>query len=298
MLGIAKRIHGLLSLPQASLLLFFIFFCPFLWAAQEGIVIVEKAVIYADKTMTAPVGYITKGKKVTIGEVPRNKAQLYPIVVSGKIAYIRVIDINTEIDHLDTNRLVAERFIQISRKKVEASYSISLFTYPTQISLDKSPDELKNKDAFVWNGFQVKGITRSSTSWDLGIVIGYAEGKENIEAFRMIELGPEFSYRIYTGDFFIFRWQNQILAVPFSTYSLGSIARVNGYGFSTGTGLNANWVFGDKFGLEAYGGFYYTKLFSFDLPDPSQAGTTNPKQITLNPSFVGTRIGIGMTYQF
>lgn len=295
---IVKRIHALLTLPQGLLLFSFLFFCPFLWAAQNAIVIVDKAVIYADKTMTSPVGYITKGKKVMVGEIRRNRAQLYPIVVSGKIAYIRTIDVSTEIDGLDTNRLVAERFVQVSRKKVKTHYSLSMFTYPTQISLNINADELQDKDPFVWNGVQLKGLVRSKTNWDLGVVVGYAEGKENIEAFRMVELGPEFSYRFYTGDNFIFRWQNQLLGVPFATYSLGSLARVNGYGFSAGSGLNANWIFGDRFGVEAYGGFYYTKLFSFDLPDPVQSNTTNPPTITLNPSFVGTRIGVGMTYQY
>lgn len=298
MLGIAKRIHGLLSLPQVLLLFSAIFLCPLVWAAQTGIVIVERAIIYADKTMTSPVGYVTKGKKVSMGEVPRNKAQLYPIIVSGKVAYIRVIDVSTEIDSLDSNRLVAERFVQVTKKKVEGHYSLSVFTSPTQISLNTSPDELGNKDAFLWNGIQIKGTTHTSPSWDLGIIIGYAEGKENIEAFRMVELGPEFAYRIYSGDIFIFRWQNQILGVPFATYSLGEKARVNGYGFSAGTGLNAIWNLGERLGLEAFGGFYYTKLFGFDLPDPAQAGTANPRTLTLNPSFVGSRLGVGMNYQF
>lgn len=297
MLGIAKRIHGLQSFPQALLLSSFLFLCPQVWAAQDAIVTSEKAVIYADKTMTSPVGYILKGKKVSVGEVPRNKAQLYPIVVSGKIAYIRTIDVSTEIDNLDTNRLVAERFIQVTKKKNQGSYSLSGFTYPTQVSLNRSADKLQDKDPFLWNGMQIKGLQRTSPNWDLGVVIGYAEGKEDIESFRMIELGAEFSYRIYSGDVFIFRWQNQLLGVPFSTYSLGTAARVNGYGFSAGSGLNANWVFGERMGFEAYGGFYYTKLFGFDLPDPQQSGVTKRETITLNPAFVGTRIGIGLTYQ-
>ncbi len=114
----------------------------------------------------------------------------------------------------------------------------------------------------------------------------------------MVELGSEFAYRIYSGDIFVFRWQNQILGVPFATYSLGERARVNGYGFSAGTGLNANWNLGERFGFEIFGGFNYTKLFGFDLPDPRQTGVEKRRTITLNPSFVGSRLGVGMTYQF
>ncbi len=298
MLGIAKRIHGLWSAPKMLLLLVVLAICPQVWAAQEAIVIADRAVIYADKTMSSPVGYVLRGKRVTIGEIPRNKARLYPIIVSGKIAYIRVTDVSTEMESLDSNRLVAERFLRAAGKKLTSHYGVSVYTFPSQISMNKSFDELEDKDAFVWNGFQVKGATRTSTSWDVGFVMGYAEGKENVEAFRMVEIGPDLSYRIYTGDFFILRWQNQLMGVPFATYSLGSKARVNGYGFSAGTNLGANWILGDRLGFEAYGGVYYTKLFGFDLPDPANAGTNlNRPDIRLNPSFVGTRVGIGFTYQ-
>lgn len=298
MLGLAKRIHGLSPLVIISLLLLFFVICPKVWATQDAIVIAEKAVIYADRTMSAPVGYVVRGKKVTIGEIPRNKARLYPIIVSGKIAYIRVTDVSTEIETLDTNRLVAERFLRAAESKVKAHYGVSAFTFPAQISLNRSVDELKDKDAFVFNGFHVRGVTRIPGNWDLGFALGYAEGRENIESFRMVEIGPEFAYRIYTGDVFVFRWQNQVLGVPFATYALGSKARVNGYGFSAGTGVNANWTFGEKLGFEAYGGIYYTKLFGFDLPDPANAGTTlNLPDIRINPSFVGTRLGVGFTYK-
>lgn len=299
MLGIAKRIHGLSSSIKIPLCFIFMLYCPFLWAVQEAIVIADKAIVYADRTMTSPVGFVTKGKKVTIGEIARNKSQVYPIVVSGKVAYIRVIDVNTEVDDLVSNRLVAERFVRASRKKIESHYAASVFTYPSQITLDNSINELEDKDAFVWNGVQLTGSVRTKTPVDLGVVLAYAEGKEGIEAFRMLELGGEAALRIYTGDRLIIRWQNQLMGIPFASYSLGTKARVNGYGFAAGSGLNANIIVGERWGLEFYGGLQYTKLLGFDLPDPRNAtSTVKYPNITINPSFVGTRLGIGGTYQF
>lgn len=299
MLGIAKRIHALSRFTTIPLIFVFFLPCQLLWAAQDGIVIADRAVVYADKLMTSPVGYVAKGKRVTIGEVARNRSQVYPIVVSGKIAYIRVIDVSTELESLDSNRLVAERFTRASRKKFQGNYTASYFSYQSQITLERTPGTLKNKDAFAWNGVQLMGSARTFTNVDLGVVISYAEGKEGIETFRMTELGADVSYRIFGGDRFIFRWQNQLLAVPYSTYSLGTLVRVIGYGYAANTGLNANWVIGSNWGLEIYGGLQYTKLYSFDFPDPRNA-TSSVKypNITLNPSFVGTRMGIGATYQF
>lgn len=289
MTGIAKRFQPLSAFFQIPLIFVFSFFCPLVQAAQEAIVIAEKAVIYSDKTMSSPVGFIQKGKRVSIGEVPRNKAQLYPIIVSGKIAYIRVIDVSTELESLDSNRLVAERFLRAAEKKVDTVYSVSAFTYASQISLSQSNDQLKDNDPFVWTGFHVKGAVKTSKSWDFGVVIGYANGQESKETFRMIESGIDLSYRVYNGDRFVFKWQNQALAVPFASYSLGTKYRVNGYGFTAGSGLNANVIFGEHWGLEAYGGFYYTGLYGFDVPRPYKS---------ITPTFVGSRLGLGATYQY
>ena len=83
-------------LPLISALFFSLIFCQNLWAIQDALVIAEQAVIYADEQMSAPVGFVRKGKKIKVGDIPRNRAQVYPIIVSGKIAYIRVIDVNTQ----------------------------------------------------------------------------------------------------------------------------------------------------------------------------------------------------------
>lgn len=299
MLGIAKRIHGLSAYTKIPLIFALMMSCQVLWAAQDAIVIVERAVIYADKTMSAPVGYVPKGRRVTIGEIARNKSQVYPIVVSGKVAYIRTIDVNTEIEDLASNRLVSERFLKASKPKIQSLYTTSVFTYPTQISMDSKVYRLQNQDAFTFNGVQIAGSAKTSAFFDFGIIGAYAEGKEGIESFRMAEIGPQFSFRIIPGNRFILRWENQILGIPFASYSLGEKARVNGYGFAAGTGLNANFVFGDHWGMEVYGGLQYTKLAGFTLPDPRNAtSTTKYPDIKLNPSFLGTRLGLGGTYQF
>jgi hypothetical protein len=296
--GTAKRNHLLSVIVQTHLIFVFLFFCPLLWAAQDAIVIADKAVIYADKKMTSPIGFVTKGKRVTVGEVPRNRAQLYPIVVSGRLAYIRVIDVSTEMMGLDTNTLVAERFLKATTKRIENHYAFSFFSYPTQINMNHTFGGLSSNDAFTWTGIQLKGSIRTSPGWDMGVVVDYAEGKEGIETFRMFEVGGDISYRIYTGKNFIFRWQNQALAVPFSSYALGTATRVNGYGFTLGSGLNANWIFNDNFGLEIFGGLYTTRLFGFDLPDPRNTSAKKYPPVTLNPSFTGSRVGVGMTYQY
>ncbi len=64
-----------------------------LFAAQTAYVRSLEAVVYADKELKTPIGYIRQGKKVEVGEVARNRGTILPIIVAGKIAYIKVEDL-------------------------------------------------------------------------------------------------------------------------------------------------------------------------------------------------------------
>ena len=96
-----------------------IFCCLFLssaFAAQVAIVISDRAIIYADRQMSAPIGYLKKGKKLKVGEVKRNKGRVLPVVVNGRIAYIKVADIQTSKD-IKLLEKASERIIKQSKKK-------------------------------------------------------------------------------------------------------------------------------------------------------------------------------------
>jgi hypothetical protein len=264
-------------------------FCPDLLAAQSAIVMVDRAVIYADEQMSAPVGFVRKGKKIQVGEISRNRAQVYPVIVSGKIAYIRVLDVSTEKESVDSKVLVAERFQQSTVDEHKSNYSVSLFNYATQINLDIENDELKNKDPVNWVGISIRGGAQMSPKWDLDMMLNFMNAKAEQEVFRAVEFGLGAAARIYDKKRFKLRVLMQLLAVPFSTYSLADEFRVNGYGYSTGAGLSMTYRLGKNFGVEGYGGFYYTKLSGF-----SSSGTYS----SIAPSFMGTRLGLGLNYQF
>jgi hypothetical protein len=64
-----------------------------LYAAQAAIVKARKAIVYADTDMKIPLGYVRQGKKIKVGNVSREHNMLLPIVISGKIGYIKVDDL-------------------------------------------------------------------------------------------------------------------------------------------------------------------------------------------------------------
>ena len=263
--------------------------CQNLWASQDAMVIAEDAVIYADEQMSAPVGYVRKGKKIKVGEISRNKSQVYPVVVSGKISYIRVIDVSTEKENMTSNRLVAERFQKVTFEETTNNYSVGLFNYATQINLNLENGKLKDKDSINWTGVALRGGAEVSPKWDLDILLNYMKGGAKNEAFSAFELGIGVAAKIFDQGRFNLRFLAQFLLVPFSTYSLSDDFRVNGYGFSTGGGLSMTYQLAGSWGVEGFGGFYYTKLSGFKAPKPYS---------NIEPSFLGSRIGLALNYQF
>lgn len=75
-------------------LIILILFSLGLSAEQIAIVKSNRAVIYGDKELTAPLGFVSSGKELVVSDHPTGKGQLYKLLVSGKMAYIQIKDID------------------------------------------------------------------------------------------------------------------------------------------------------------------------------------------------------------
>lgn len=260
-----------------------------LWASQPAVVIVEKAVVYADAQMSAAVGFIRKGKRIKIGKNSRNHSQVYPLVVSGRVAYIKVNDVSTETQSAGSKELVAERFKKNTQQDFKSNYSAYVFSYASQITLANPNGNLKNSSSVDWTGAGISGSAQLNSHWDLDIMLNYMNAKIQTEEFQAIEFGAGSSYRLIE----IGRFQTKIgayfKAIPFANYSLGDLFRVNGFGF--GTGANAKMIYrlGKHFGIEGAAGFDYTKITGLKAPKPYKE---------MSPSFIGSRLAVGLNYQF
>ncbi len=261
-----------------------------MWAVQDAIVIVEEAIVYSDVQMTSPVGYISKGKKIKIGEIPKNKAQVYPIVVSGKIAYIRVVDLSTEKADLKKENFVAERFQnQVKEEPIKTSFSVASYQYNSQILTKASNGSIQDKDPISWQGISLRGNGLAKERWEFQLLTNYMTSKQGDESFKVLETGLGGGYRFINWGRFYTRLETHLLLVPWASYALGSDFRVNGRGYTAGVGVSASLTLGDHFGVDGYFGSYYTTLSGFSVPQPFSA---------LEPIFYGTRLGFGIHYAF
>lgn len=280
-----------LPLYLAFYLLFLLFFfCPKLWASQDAMVVADRAIIYSDREMTSPVGYVSRGKKLVVGEIPRNKAQVYPIVVSGKVAYIRVLDVTTEKESMDSTRLVAERFQKNTDKVYKSKFVLGYYAFSSQVSLNnENSTDLLDGDAVLWHGISLKGEVLVKESFDFQVITNFMAMSEGQEKFRVLEFGLGAAYRLVDRRKFLLRIEAQGLGVPFSSYEVGSDFRLTSYGYTVGGGLNMTYLFDQHWGFEAFGGLYYTKLLGYDTPEPYK---------DVSPSFAGNRFGLGVNYTY
>lgn len=269
--------------------LFIAFYCQVSWSAQEAIVVVEKAVIYSDKEMTSPIGFVRKGRKVVIGEIPRNKAQVYPIVVSGKLAYIKFADVSTEKEDLNTDKLVAERFKKASKYEAQTRLVVSYLTYRSQISTSENNDYIQDQDTVNWNGVATKVEVGYGSRWAVTANGNFLTTERDRESFRGIELGFGGTYKFIEVSRITARLFGELLFIPIMSYEYSSQFRKNSTGFTYGGGVTVSIDLTSKWGIELMAGLYKTQLHSYNAPEP---------YADLNPSFIGARFALGLEYLY
>ncbi len=260
------------------------------WAIQKGIVMPEKAYIYADPERTSPIGYVRRGKKLKLSSIAKNKGSVYATVVSGKVAYIAVTDVNTELEDLDSERLVAERFQKVATKKITSGYSLGVFSYSSVLSQTNSSGPTKNNESVNWIGASLKGEIVVAPRFDVLVLVQGMQAKNaEIETWRSFSVGVGAAYRLVNFDKFQVRMIGDVQAIPFSTYELIDMFRIRGYGASVAGGMDTMIKFSQHWAIEFSALYQYMKLSGFNPPEG---------QVYDSPSYMGVKLGGNISYLF
>jgi len=135
------------------------------FAAQWATITKEKAVIYADQELTAPIGYIRRGKKIRVGEIARSYGKIIPVVVNGKVTYIKIQDIGLsgELAILETP---TERIQNKAREKNHEN--LIALTYNGMATTFETAD---GDETVFFNGAGIRGYIidlKKRRSWRVG----------------------------------------------------------------------------------------------------------------------------------
>lgn len=263
------------------------------FAAQWATVLSEKAIIYADREMQVPIGFISKGKKVRVGEVKRNYGKLLPVVVQGKIAYIKVSDINSNTKLTDLQSAV-ERVKSGSKNVDSKRLSLIYSGYASFISINESESytgETYKSDLFYFSGGGLRGYVDSddkSSTWR--VTLDHIATKVKDNEFRILFLTTEYGYNFLNYDNLTLRPYGGASLIPYSQYSYSSLFTVNGYGAGVSAGLELVLKFKNSIGLHFDGNYQYSKLF-YRLPSQTNIDK-------YEPSFNGIKFTAGVSFSF
>ena len=260
------------------------------FAAQSAVVGSDKAVIYSDREMASPIGFVSKGKKLRVGSVKRNNGQVLPVVVNGKIAYIKVSDIYTH----ENAQLVddATKRFQNSTKeekpfKLELNYSYFTSTYVVDTNLT----DVKNSQTFNFGGMSLKGHLRKEKSLDRTRVgLQVMEGYNDIERIRYIAFDIDKSYHFLTMGRLSFGLFAGVNLIPWCEYEYDKLFTKNGFGLGAYLGPDVLMLISQNLSLHFDIRYQAMQFNGVQVPDVLNTNW--------DPRFTGLSGALGLSYQF
>lgn len=268
--------------------------------AQLAVVSVPKAVIFSDQKLTTPIGYISYGKKIKVGEVEKKDGTILPVVVSGRIAYVQIKDLTIQdgIIGVNTPKITqhdVELTFQTDQDKLSENnfFSASLGQAGAGESWQNYSSEFgEESSTFSVISLQMEHRNPAKdTSWGFGLTY-FSASNEDISAkslaveanlfyslfnFRYMSISA-FGGLLFSGDFQVIQAEEEQKAngVLYG-YSFGGIARILPY---------------SKFG--AFGGLSIRKIKVADL-EPIE--TSSGAEVGID-SLSGVNIFAGISYKF
>lgn len=271
-------------------------------AAQTAIVNVEKAKIYADKQMSTPIGYIPIGTKVRVGEVPRNRGQVLPIIVSKRVAYIRIQDIVFDRVNIKglvqtsraNSRAIFEKIgdeLELEQNnRVGLSYSIFHITGETWDKLQTTANGKKaNTTAHHFKIYYEQKLTT-----DIGYRVGPSYLMASDKNLEIMWLGL---YGAAIGHFNIqekYHFESSInftVAPLLNRLEVGS-DKLSGHHLGVGLDFSVVYYFSRKWNLRFDLGYNFITLFGM-----SSSNSNKTLEEDANGALYGAEIGIGASYQ-
>lgn len=191
-------------------------------AAQHAIVVKSKAIIYADKALSSPLGYVKKGKKILVGDVPRYHGDevIFTIIVSEEVAYIKANDLrlqNSTKENIKKSRYQRsyEKYKKLKKPKDDITKNNYLNFYTGLDSLGKDWKSLTSylgeKRDKRWRSVQLTfehHPTNAKTPWFWNISMALYYLRQSMATIRTLTLEGKFLYsmkklKYFTLDFFI-----------------------------------------------------------------------------------------------
>ncbi|MCR9204925.1 MAG: hypothetical protein NXH75_10125 [Halobacteriovoraceae bacterium] len=277
------------------------FFCASIDAAQVGIVTSAKAVIYADIEMKSPIGYVKKGKQIAVGNVKRRRGEILPVVINGKIGWVRVQDLRLPDEERDFDRgkKVTEHEVLIDEKvkdPLDQNNFVTLRTGPSGVEISAQDSETGELTEALDSATETSLMFEHknpyfSTHWGFGLE--FFQGKLGVFSFRSANIKGGISYvpiRLSWTSLEIYG--NALLSGDFRVESEG-IGEYKGNMFGLDYGAMLRLLPEYRLGIVIGGGMTYYKFTG--LEDIQIENGDNIFQVS---GMSGVKYFAGLSYKF
>jgi hypothetical protein len=259
-------------------------------AAQNGLVVVDKATIYADVHMKHPIGFLTKWKQVRLGSIARNGGQVLPVIVSSnKIGYMNVHDLSFGRSSLSL-KSTYNRFNHDFEFKHPKRNHFSLIqnSYLGNAAIGDSTFGAKTIGTnFYGFGFQMNKFYNSQISWYWGANYEKSTAADGVSITNLMSR--------FGGKYKLARWKKFSLLLsgnlglaPYTAIETEYFL-TRGFSLSNELGLEAYVALNSRFDFTAFAGYEVQKLLGVDLP----AGLGD-----FNPLIIGLKLNLGLAIYY
>lgn len=271
-------------------------------SAQVAIVQSSKAVIYSDIELKSPIGYVRKGKQLAVGEVKRRRGEILPVVVNGRVAWIRVADLvlpSTQRS-FEKDKKITEHEILIeenAKDPLNMNNYITLRTGPANLNVTSSSNAAAGESETELTAaaetslmFDHKNPYRS-IHWGVGLE--YFQGEIGLYDFKTLNIKGGVAWVPIRLSFLsVEAYANLVLSGDFRVISQ-EIGEYKGNMYGVDYGVAARLFPESTFGLIVGAGFTQYRLSG--LNDIQNAETDEVLEVN---SFNGSKVFAGLTLRF
>lgn len=237
--------------------------------------------------MTSPIGKIKQGRKIKIGSVSRYRGKVFPIAISGKIAYIQVSD----LDVLDGSEvLLPEGHDSIVGLDIHKNRFVFAQTFFMSNFLQGqySIGQVENT-AVTFSGFTFKKERVKKTNHYYNFGFEYLNFSSDSEKLSIPSLTYERGYIMFEKGRFKVRGSASIGFSPYAIYTVNPYFALNGFSYHGEIAADLLFYLHDASALTFRGGYRSQTLTDFNLPTPLEA---------FAPQISGPVVSLGYSHSF
>jgi hypothetical protein len=258
-----------------------------------------KTIVYADKSLDIPIGYIRSGRKIRVADNSLKNNTIVPMIVTGKIAYVKTEDLTFKLD--DENILGAATvnehdvgllFITDQEKLSKDNY---VHTSVSSVSSGTEWKELNEGLGAETSSLMVftLGIEHRAPENRNGFAINlnYLTASTTVATFQSLTLSAEYQYRFFKTSL--------LTTEGFFGFHISGDAQIKTVESEISKGVLYGTTIGGRLRFLPYSkiGFYgQVSLTSFKPRDLDSINTDVGTKANLN-SIGGTSIGAGVTFR-